>query len=548
MALLFSGSSDEALELLGTARVGFPKHAGVAGCYADGLHQAGRLEEAIEAYQVALRLDAAAPDSWYGLGCAHLVRREYGSAARALSRAVALQPSAGGPNHNLGKALYQLGHVDAAIDHFRRASRAGIPELAEIAQSNIACIIPGSSAADNAAVLRARQDWVALEAKKISAPVRRQGAPSAKGRKLRIGYLSAFFDARNWMKPVWALINRHDRARFEVHMFSDGGDPTAESGYRDRPDDRIYVIRGVANERVAAIIADAGIDVLVDLNGYSFQPRLSLLMRRPAPVLVGWFNMFATTGIAAFDWLLGDVAVIPPSEERHYVERIHRLPGTYLAFEVLYRVPEVASPPSLSRGAGAGRITFGCLGSQYKLTDAVVAAWARILRGAPTAALFIKNGALDDSSTRTDLLDRLARHGVRASRVTLEGRAEHFEFLRAYDRIDIALDTFPYNGGTTTTEALWQGVPVLAFDGDRWAARTSRSLLLAAGLQDWVMPDLESYVQHAIALAADPATPARLAILRAEMRDRLRATAACDCAGMCRAMEAFYESVAGGDA
>ena len=544
-ALLSSGLSDEALELLELARDNFPTQANIASRYADALHLAGRLNEAIDAYQIALQLDATAKESWYGLGCAHLVRREYGSAAQALKCAVALQADAGGPNLNLGKALFQLGHVDAAIDHFRRASRAGNAEIAEIAQCNIACIIPGNSAADNADILRARQDWAALEAKKLTCLARRQGAPSAEGRKLRIGYLSAFFGECNWMKPVWALINRHDRARFEVHMFSDGRNPNAESGYRDWPDDVIHVIRGVANERAAEIISDVGVDVLVDLNGYSFQRRLPMLMRRPAPVLVGWFNMFATTGIAAFDWLVGDFAVIPPREELHYVERIHRLPGTYLTFEVFYPVPEVAPPPSLKPGLGAGCITFGCLGSHYKLTDAVIAAWARILRGAPTAALFVKNGALENDSVRADLLERLTHHGVEALRVTLEGRAEHFDFLRAYDRIDIALDTFPYNGGTTTTEALWQGVPVLAFDGDRWAARTSRSLLLAAGLQDWVMPNVESYVQHAITLGTDPATPARLAILRAEMRNRLRATPACNSAATCLAMEAFYEIVAG---
>jgi protein O-GlcNAc transferase len=544
-ALLASGASDEALELLGAARASFPEHAGIAGRYSDALHLAGRLDEAVHAYEVALRLNATATESWYGLGCAHLARREYGAAAQALKRAVGLQPDAGLPNHNLAEALYQLGHVDAAIDHFQRASRAGIPRLAEIARSNIACIIPGSSAADNAAVLRARQDWATLEAKKISLSVRRQDVRPAKGRKLRIGYLSAFFGARNWMKPVWALINCHDRAQFEVHMLSDGGNPSADSGYRDHPDDNIHVIRGVASERVAQIIADAGIDVLVDLNGYSFQGRLPLLMRRPAPVIVGWFNMFATTGIAAVDWLVGDIAVIPLSEEPYYVERIHRLPSTYLAFEVLYPVPEVAPPPSLTPGANAGHITFGCLGSQYKLTDEVLGAWARILKGAPAAGLFIKNRALEDTSTRADLLYRLARHGVDAARVTLEGQAEHFDFLRAYGRIDIALDTFPYNGGTTTTEALWQGVPVLAFNGDRWAARTSRSLLLAAGLQDWVLPDAEGYVQHAIALAADPTTPARLATLRGELRDRLRAGPACDSVGMCSAMEAFYQLAAG---
>ncbi len=157
--------------------------------------------------------------------------------------------------------------------------------------------------------------------------------------------------------------------------------------------------------------------------------------------------------------------------------------------------------------------------------------------------MLLRNQLLNEPSNRLALMARFARHGIRPDRLLLSGGAEHFDFLRGYDEMDIALDTFPYNGGTTTTEALWQGVPVLTFNGDRWASRTSRSLLLAAGMDEWVMPDVAGYVRRATELALDPATPARLAALRAGLRDRLRASAACDTAGLCRAMEAFYEQI-----
>ena len=363
---------------------------------------------------------------------------------------------------------------------------------------------------------------------------------SVSGRKLRVGYLSAFFGAANWMKPVFALINRHDRDTFEIYMLSDGDLPSAANGYRDHDLDTICDLRGVPNEQAAEIIAEIGIDVLVDLNGYSFQNRLSLLMLRPAPHIVGWFNMFATTGIGAFDWLIGDDNVITAAEEPFYTERIHRLPGTYLAFEVLYDVPAVAPPPCSANGGG---ITFGCLGSHYKLTDAVVSAWALILRATPGSKLFVKNAGLDDGSIRQDLMARLLERGVSPERVTLEGRSAHFAFLDAYRHIDIALDTFPYNGGTTTTEALWQGVPVLTFDGDRWASRTSKSLLLAAGLGEWVLPELDAYVDRAITLGNDATTPAMLNTLRHDMRARLSASAACDADGLCAAMEDFYRTI-----
>jgi protein O-GlcNAc transferase len=538
-ALVADGRAAQALPLLQGARLRHPTHPAIAFRLADALQLTGRLAEAAQAYAAGLALEESSADGWYGAGCAYLELRRYGAAAVAFARVAALAPEFGAARYNLAKSLFLLGRVDAAIAEFERAARLD-PALAPLAHASIASIIPGSAAANHAAVLEARRRWAAAEARAIPKPHSRPvSRPS--GGKLRLGYLSGFFGDRNWMKPVFALINRHDRRAFEIHLFSDGAPPGAESGYREQDSDIIHDLQGVPNEAAAGIIAGLALDILVDLNGYSLQPRLPLLMRRPAPKIVGWFNSFATSGIRAYDWLVGDAAVIRPAEEKHYGERIHRVSFTYLPFEVLYPVPEVAAPPCRTQGAG---LTFGCLGSQYKLTDAVLGSWGRILRAAPAAKLFVKNGALEDASTREDLLRRLQSVGLEAERIRLEGRSEHFEFLAAYRHVDIALDTFPYNGGTTTTEALWQGVPVLAFDGDRWVARTSKSLLLAAGLGDWVMPDLTGWEQRAIALAADPETPVLLADLRAGMRARLAASPACDAEGFCREMERFYAGVA----
>jgi predicted O-linked N-acetylglucosamine transferase (SPINDLY family) len=200
------------------------------------------------------------------------------------------------------------------------------------------------------------------------------------------------------------------------------------------------------------------------------------------------------------------------------------------------------SPPCLA----AGHITFASLCSQYKITDEVIAAWAMILQEAPDSQLLIKNAALADPTNCAALLERFGRWQIPPNRILLEGPAPHKEFLAAYARADIALDTFPYNGGTTTSEALWQGVPVLTFNGDRWASRTARSLLLAAGLDDWCLPDRDAYIARAIALARSRATPAKLAALRATMRERLARSPAGDSAGLCRALESIYHQVANG--
>jgi predicted O-linked N-acetylglucosamine transferase (SPINDLY family) len=537
-ALLHRGQFTEALALLRKARRTYPAHAGIALALADSLHASGQLQEAVRAYASALRLNENSADGWYAAGCAHLALKSHGAAAAALGRAKTLAPSSGKVYYNLAKSLFELGQVEQAVSHFDLAAQLD-PTLQRMAWASIACIIPGSADAGHAAVLAARRRWAETEAAPPSLPT-----SGTAGARLRVGYVSAFFGDRNWMKPVFAVINRHDRSRFEIHMFSDGAPPAAGSGYHEHDNDVIYDVRGVDNHRAADIIRAAGIDVLVDLNGYSFQSRLPMLMSRPAPQMVAWFNMFATTGIAAFDWLVGDATVIGAAEEAFYCERIHRVAGTYLAFEVLYPVPDIAPPPCTLNDC---RVTFGCLGSHYKLTDAVLSAWAAILHAAPAARLFIKNGTLQDSSVREHLLARLQNLGIVSTRITLQGRSEHFEFLAAYRHVDIALDTFPYNGGTTTTEALWQGVPVLTFDGDRWASRTSKSLLLAARLEDWVMPDAAAYVRRAAELANGAATPSMLACLRAGMRDTLSASASCDASVLCLDLERFYSQITGGE-
>jgi protein O-GlcNAc transferase len=405
-----------------------------------------------------------------------------------------------------------------------------------VAEENVAIIIPGSASAGNAAVLAARRDYGRRLVVGVD-PLKRPERPSSNG-KLRIGYVSAFFDRANWMKPVYGVINHHDRDRFEVHLVSLGGDPSASAGYSDHAHDVIWQVGSADDETVAGRLAAAGIDVLVDLNAYSAAKWLRLFLRRPAPMQIGWFNSFATSGLDCFDGIIGDDTVIPAAEEGFYTERVLRVRGTYLAFEVLYAVPDVAPPPCSSNG---GRLTFGALASAYKLNDLTLCIWARILRSVPTSRLLVRANTLADPSNHDHLCARFAALGVARERIDLEGGIEHFDFLRSYDRIDIVLDTFPYNGGTTTTEALWQGVPVLTYAGDRWVARTSASVLRAAGLDEWVARDEDDLVAKASALARDPATPARLAALRAGMRARLAASAACDTAGLCRELEQIYQ-------
>ena len=496
---------------------------------ADRLHLAKDYAGATEFYASALVKNANLAMAWYGLGCARGSLNEHGEAIEALRRAIALTPDDPRMRASLAEALFAAGHVSEAVREYQRMALEGDAALREVALRNIACIAPGDPALDNAAILRLRKAWAATQKAK-PLPARPGWTP---GRKLRIGYVGSYFGARNWMKMYMGVINAHDRDRFEINLIVDGPLPSVEAGYRDHPDDRIWEVDGVPNDELAGHIAGAELDVLVDLIGYSNLERMPLSLYRAASVQMTWANMYATTGFPDVDCVIGDAWTIPPEEDAFCAERVRRVPGTYLAFDPFYPVPDVAPPPR----AKAGHVTFGSLTSAYKITDPVIASWSRILQGVPGSRLLLSNRTLARKSNRAELTARFKAQGIGVERVTLEGGGEHFDFLRTYDRIDIALDAFPYSGGTTTAEALWQGVPVLTFNGDRWAARTSRSLLMAAGCADWVAEDQAGFESLAIRMGL---APEGLAATRAGLRARVAASPACDTVSLCRVLEAIY--------
>jgi predicted O-linked N-acetylglucosamine transferase (SPINDLY family) len=472
---------------------------------------------------------------WLSAGCAEFSRREYLLAVESFRKALEIRPDCLETRYQLGRAVFYLGQVDDALDQFRQVAAAGETK----GQGPIALIMPGSLRCDNQAVLDARRTWA--EQRFPSILKEEACHPSRPAdRILRIGYVSSFFQHHNWMKPVWALINHHNRGEFEVHLFSDAPASKIQYGYRAHPQDQFHDTTGLSNDTLVQLIKDAQIDLLVDLNGYSNTLRLPLFAMRPCNVVVGWFNMFATTGIASFDYLVGDDVVIPAEEERFYCEKIVRVPGSYLTFEVTYPVPEVADPPCMERGT----ITFGSLAPQYKITAEVISTWSSILQRVPNSSLFLKNRALASSATQQFVLGLFEQHQISPDRIRLEGPSDHYEFLKRYDQIDIALDTFPYNGGTTSTEAIWQGVPLVTFRGDRWVSRTSASILQAGTLGDLVASGLEDYVSLAVTSANNRD---RLVMLRRNMRSRLSNSPVCDAQSFARNMERLYSQMVSGE-
>ena len=295
----------------------------------------------------------------------------------------------------------------------------------------------------------------------------------------------------------------------------------ATQPYKDALTDRLMactarwnMVFGMSDEALAQRIHADGIDILIDLAGHTAHNRLPVFGWKPAPVQVTWLGYFATTGVSQIDHLLADPWTVPASLEAGFTEHIWRLPQTRLCF----------TPPSASAAVSAlpalrtGHITFGCFNNLTKLNDEVIALWARVLHAVPGSRLLLKASQLGSAMVRQTMQSRFKAQGVASDRLILQGPSTREDYLQAYGQIDIALDPFPFTGGTTSAEGLWMGVPVLTLAGDSMVARQGVSLLMNAGLPDWVADAPEDYVAKAMAHASDLTT---LATLRSGLRERV---------------------------
>lgn len=356
-------------------------------------------------------------------------------------------------------------------------------------------------------------------------------------RKLRIGYVSPDFREHSvayFMEPILAA---HDRHNFEVYCFSDVQRPDAVTerlkGYADHWLD----ISAGGDEVVAAMVAEKGIDILVDLAGHTSRHRLLVFARRPAPVQVSYLGYPATSGMGAMDYRIVDALTDPAGSEDICSERLLRLPDSFLCYAPPATAPEVAPPPCLENGY----ISFGSFNHLSKVTEAVVEAWSRILLRVPDSRMVLKHISLQDPVIRQRYLGLFESNGVAAGRVTILSWSESVhDHLSCYADVDIALDTFPYHGTTTTCEALWMGVPVISFAGEAHVSRVGLSLLKNAGLDEPVAENMDGYIESAVGLAADTK---RLAAMRRELRRGMEHSRLCDRQGMAAALGGSFRDI-----
>jgi len=271
---------------------------------------------------------------------------------------------------------------------------------------------------------------------------------------------------------------------------------------------------GFNDMEAAQKIHSDGIHILIDLSGHTAKNRLPVFAWRPAPIQVSWLGYFASTGLSEMDYILGDPYVTAHDEAAHFSEKIWQLPETYLCFTPPDLDLKVAPLPAFSNGF----VTFGCFNKLSRMTDETVSVRAAILHAVPGSKLFLKDKQLDTESGRNRVISRFAAVDIAADRLILEGISPREEYLNCYGRVDIALSSFPYGGGTTSVEGLWMGVPVITKKGNHFLSHLGESIAHNSGLADWIASDEEEYVAKAVAYASDLDA---LSDLRNGMRERI---------------------------
>lgn len=354
---------------------------------------------------------------------------------------------------------------------------------------------------------------------------------------IRIGYYSPDLRRHSIVNFFRPILEHHDRTRFEIFIYNDTPFPDEiTEELRQLPADWREI--NVLNAADAARrIAEDRLDLLVELTGLFGAVRPEIFALLPAPVQVHLLGYNGTTGLSCLDYRFTDAVCEPHGTESASAEQLIRLEPGFHCYRPLTEGGEPGPPPHKLNGC----ITFGSFNALPKINDEVIALWARVLQALPQSRLFLKAISLANRDTRERLAQRFARHGISRERLDiLPGLEDPRAHLHAYRRVDIALDTFPCNGTTTTCEALWMGVPVITLLGQRHSARISASLLLQLGLQECVAHSEENFVDKALALAAGHA---RLRHLRSALREQIRQLPLGDPGQYVPRLEAAYRAI-----
>lgn len=528
------GRFREAADSLGKAALLTPKNAVILLNLGVALLEIKAYSEAANCLGVAVKLEPGRPEGHNILGHALSRAGRCTEAIASLETALRLQPNCAAPLNNLGRALSAQGRADEAISRYREAlSITPSPST----HSNLLYSMNFMDL-DPADIRSEHESWGRLYG---SAPRIFESLPATRtllGRRLRVGYVSPDFNDHAVAYFIAPILANHDRTKVEVYCYSSAKVPDGVTrrlrGFTEHWRD----IARLSDDEAASMIAKDRVDLLVDLSGHTGENRLLIFARKPAPVQATWIGYPNTTGLNCVDYRLTDSVSDPPGmTDTNYTEKLVRLPDTFSCYEPCPDSPPVGPLPA----ARAGSVTFGCFNNFAKVRPEMLGLWAQILTEIPGSSLFLKSSGFTDRQTCALVARRFQALGIEPERIRFDGLCRPaMHHLQLYNFVDIALDTYPYNGATTTCEALWMGVPVVTLAGRTHVSRVGASFLAQLGLGSHVASDAIEYRETCKRLAAD--IP-HLVALRFELRERMRNSPLCNASQFVRRLEDAYTTM-----
>jgi predicted O-linked N-acetylglucosamine transferase (SPINDLY family) len=493
------------------------------------LKDIGRLDEAVASFRRALEIRPDQADTHNNLSIALRNLGRLDDAAASCQRAIELKPDHAEAHNNLGNAMRDLGQLDGAIASYRRALE--IKPGFMVAHSNLLFCLNYHPDLPAESIFAEYRRWQELQAR-VLLDTRPSSNDRDAERRLRIGYVSPDLrrhPVRHFVEP---LLAQHDKTQFEVFAYAEVAREDDDSARLKTYVDHWRNTVGISDHDLAETMRNDRIDVLIDLAGHTANNRLAALARKPAPILVSWLGYGYTTGLDAFDYFLADPEFAPPGCESLFAEKLVRLPVM-----TAYRPAEgMGEPGPLPAARGAG-VSFGTLSRSVRINHHVVRTWAQILKRLPDSRLIINSKDFSSSEMQTSMLERFAEHGIAAEQLEIGFESPAWNVL---GKIDIGLDCFPHNSGTTLIESLYMGVPYVTLRERPSVGRLGAAMLRGAGHPEWIAGSEQDYVSHALALAGDLKS---LSNLRTGLRQQIEASPLMNEARFARSVETAYRNM-----
>jgi predicted O-linked N-acetylglucosamine transferase (SPINDLY family) len=494
------------------------------------------LNGASSSFERALELDPSHAPSWSGLAGTRNEQWRFHEAEEYWRKALDLVPDSYVYLHNIAGVLKTRGRADEAELVCRRAIELA-PTNSGI-QSHRLMNLLCSTATSPEDIFNAHLEWGQQRADSLGIEIRQHANIVSPDRPLRIGYVSGDYRSHPVAFFIQPVLLRHDNSHFEIHLYSNVGRPDFITAQFKKLNCIWHDITHEKDEAVSEMIQQDGIDILVDLAGHTKDNRLLVFARKPAPVQVTWLGYANTTGLTTIDYRITDAVADPPGTTEHlHSEALFRLPRSFITYCSPQHPPEVGSLPA----QGNNFITFGAFNAFAKTSEAIFRIWSEILHKVPNSRLMMKLPGGTQTQMRDYIYEIFERFGINRDRIELvEWFPGIMDHLNLFNSVDIALDVYPYNGTTTTCEALFMGVPVISLAGRVHVSRVGATLLEQAGFSELVANTDSEYINKAVELALDLD---RLAQIRASLREAILQSPLMDTGGFTRTLESAYRKM-----